>query len=396
MANASRKGIPSESITFCALTALTIQTVVLANWGTHYYLLRQSTGPLLGWDFVVFWSAARVTLEHGAAMVFSPTVLHEMEAAVGHFREIGPWAYPPTFLLALIPFGLFSFATAFGLFSAAGLAVYAVALRRAVRGLDPPYMLFAAGFSGVGVALAAGQNSLLTTAAAAGATLLLDSNPILAGTCVAALAIKPQLAVLFPLALACGRKWKALAASAAWALAFATVATAILGADAWTVFAAHLPSFNQRFVEHGSTHWAAMPTVFAAARLAGASVPAAYVAQALIGVPAAAAVAYLWLCDARFELRVSALALGTLLVQPYLMYYDLAWLSLPIVMLLHDAKTVELSRIEWILVGATWLVPAQAFIAVGFDFPCHIATVVMIALLVAVVRRHLAVRRRCG
>lgn len=393
MANASRTGILPERIAFCALTALTIQTVVLANWGAHYYLLRQPTAPLLGWDFAVFWSAARVAFEHGAAMVFSPAAMRAMEATVAHFSDIAPWAYPPTFLLALLPFGLCSFAIAFALYSAAGLALYALALGVAVRGLDWRYALFAAGFAGVGVALAAGQNSLFTTAAAASALTLLASNPVLAGACLAALAIKPQLAVLFPLALACGRQWRALAAAAAWALAFAAVVTAVFGAGAWTAFVAHLPTFNQRFVEDGSPHWAAMPTVFAAARLAGASIAAAYAAQAVIAVAAAGATAYLWLCDARFELRAAALVLGTLLVQPYLMYYDLAWLALPIVMLLRDAKTAGLSRFEWIIVGAAWLMPVQAFIALACDFPCHIATAVMIALLAVVVRRHRAIER---
>jgi hypothetical protein len=388
---ASRKQFGIHRIELYAITSLTIQFLVLAIWGGRYYIRREPVPPLLGWDFIVFWSAARVALEHGAAMVFSPELMYAMETSIRGVGVLAPWPYPPTFLLAVIPVGLLSFAPAFAAFSTAGFVIYAVALARTARDLDRLHLLFAAAFTGVGVALAAGQNSLVTAAAAAGALSLLTSNPILAGACVAALAIKPQLAILFPLALACGRRWKALAASAAWTLAFAAAATAAFGADAWTSFATHLKSFNQSFVEHGASHWATMPTVFAAVRLGGASVAAAYIAQALIAIAAAASTAYLWVRDARFELRASALIIGTLLMQPYLMSYDLLWLVFPIVFMLRDAKAAELSRFEWAVIGAAWLTPVLAFTAVQFKFPCHFAAIALIALLAVVVRRQFAV-----
>ncbi len=383
-----------KRIALYAITSLTIQFLILAIWAGRYYVLREPAAPLMGWDFVVFWSAARVALEHGAAMVFSPQLMHAMATSIPGVSGLSPWPYPPTFLLVIIPVGLVSFAPAFALFSAAGLAAYALSLTRAARGLDRLHLLFAAAFTGVSIALAAGQNTLITAAAAASALTFLASSPLVAGACVAALAIKPQLAILFPLAFACGRQWKALAASAAWTLAFAAVVTAALGADAWAAFAAHLHSFNQSFVEHGASHWAAMPTIFAAARLSGASIPAAYVAQALVAIPAAALTALLWLRDARFELRASALIISTLLVQPYLMYYDLAWLSFPIVFLMRDEKAAQLNRLEWMIVGATWLIPVLTFSAVPFNFPCHFAIIAMIALLAVVVRRHFVIQQQ--
>ncbi|PTB20229.1 hypothetical protein C9I57_14220 [Trinickia symbiotica] len=391
---ASRKEIGTNRITLYAITSLTIQWVVIAVWGGRYYLFNQTDAPMLGWDFVVFWSAARVALEHGAALVFSPELMAAMETSIPGVKGLAAWPYPPTFLLAILPAGLLSFTGAFAVFSAAGLTVYALALKGAAQGLDRLHFLFAAGFTGVGVALAAGQNTLFTAAAAAGALGFLASSPILAGACVATLAIKPQLAVLFPLMLASGRQWKALAASAIWALAFAATATAAFGTEAWTAFAAYLPTFNQIFVEHGDSHWMAMPTVFAAARQSRLSVASAYVAQALIAVPAVISTAYLWLREARFELRASALIVCTLLVQPYLMYYDLAWLALSITFLMRDMKVAELKRIEWVVLVAAWLLPIQAFLSVVFDFPCQLAPIVMIALLAVVVRRQFAIRQR--
>jgi Glycosyltransferase family 87 len=363
------RGRGIHRIEFFAITSLIIQLSVLA-WCAGQLSPHEAKAPMVGWDFVVFWSAARVALEHGAAMVFSPELLRAMEASVTNWVDVAPWPYPPTFLLAVIPIGWLSFLTALAVFSAVGFTLYALMLARIGRGLDRIHFLFAAAFPGVGVALAAGQNSLITVAAAGGALALLRSNAMLAGACIAALAIKPQFAVLFPLALLCGRQWKAFAAAAVCALSFVAVATFVLGRQAWITFATHLPVFNYLFVENGVHHWAGMPTVFAAARVAGGgSITAAYAAQALVAIPTVAATAYLWLKDARFELRASALIISTLLVQPYFMYYDLAWLAIPIVFLMRDAKVAKLSRLEWVLIGAAWLLPVEVFFVVTFEFP---------------------------
>jgi Glycosyltransferase family 87 len=387
VATASSKERSIDRIEVYAIASLVIQFTVLAWCARH----AESHAPLLGWDFVVFWSAARVALEHSAAMVFDPELMRAIEASVTNWVDVAPWPYPPTFLLVVIPLGLLSFVSAFVLFSAVGLAIYVAALAGIGKRLNRVHFLFAASFPGVGVALAAGQNSLLTVAAAGGALALLQHNGILAGACIAALAVKPQFAVLFPLALVCGRQWKAFVAAAVCALLFVAVTTFILGREAWSAFATHLQVFNHLFVAHGTRHWASMPTVFAAARLLGWSIAAAYALQTLIAIPAISATAYLWWKKARCELRASALVISTLLVQPYFMYYDLAWLVLPIAFLMRDAKSAKLSRWEWTVIGAAWLTPVQALLTVAFELPSQFAVIVLIFLLVLIMQRHFAI-----
>ena len=228
----------------------------------------------------------------------------------------------------------------------------------------------------------------LTAAAAGSALTLLASSPLWAGACIAVLAIKPQLGMLFPLALICGRHWKALIASGLCAAVFASISALMLGGAAWTSFASFLPEFNRVAVEHGSGVWRATPTVFAAARIAGLSVGVAYVAHALIAIPAMAATGYLWLVRARFELKAAALCLATLLAQPYLIYYDLAWLALPIVFLMRDGERASLSRAEWCVIALAWLLPAQGLFAVLAGFRFQIAPVFLVWFLVAVMLRH--------
>lgn len=382
----THRGISRASL--YAATALVAQSAVLVIWITRYFVIREPNAPMLAWDFRVFWSAARVALEHGASAVFSPDLMYAVESSVAKVDGVALWAYPPTFLLAVIPLGLLSFPIAYAIFTGTGIACYALVLKRLVRGVDRTHLVFLAAFPGVTVTLLAGQNSLFTVAAAGCALILLPAHFVLASVCIASFVIKPQLAVLFPLVLVCARQWKTLIAAGALTLAFVALSVAALGRDAWTAFAAFLPVFNRLVVEEGGVLWAGMPTVFAMSRIAGLPTQAAYAVQALVAMPAVAAAAFLWMRQARYELRAAALVVATMLVQPYFMYYELCWLILPIVFLIRDGKTVALNRIEWAILVAAWLSPAQGMLSVGLRFPFEIAPVVMIAMLGMIIRRY--------
>lgn len=379
-----------QRLALYASAALVIQSVVLLAVIIRYYFFWNDSSALVGVDFTVFWSAAKVAIDHGAPAVFSPQWMSPLEATLRPLATVAPWPYPPTFLAVVLPLGVLSFRAAFGFYVVLSLSAYALAIWRLAKGLDVAAKLALASFPGVAICIYTGQNSLITIAAAGGALALLASNPILAGACVAVLAIKPQLGVLFPLALICGRHWKALFASGLCAAVFVAASVALLGSAVWAAFASYLPEFNRLAVVHGGHLWGATPTVYASARLLGLSVGGAYAVHALIAVPAVAAMSYLWIVRARFELRASALCIATLLVQPYLVYYDLAWLILPIVFLMRDAKARKLNRAEWLVLGVAWLMPAEGIFAVLTDVPLQFAPVALVALMVVVMRRHIA------
>ena len=384
-----QRGAGARRIAFYAAAALALQVLFLAIWAVRYYALHDYNAPMVGLDFAVFWSAARVALEHGAASVFSPEWMQPLEAAIRPEFQYTPFPYPPTFLFAIAFFGAIPFGAALIAFLSCGLAAYGAMITRLVSRLDSAIYLAVVAFPGAAVAIFFGQNSLFTAAAAGGALMLLEGNSMLAGVCIAALAIKPQLAVLFPLALICERRWKAFAVAAAGTIALVGASALAFGHGAWTAFFAYLPEFSRLMTEQRST-WGWMPTVFAACRLAGSSIGTAYLVQALVAVPAVALMAYLWIRRARIELRASALVIATLLVQPYLMYYDLVWLVIPIAFLIRDARARDLWPVEWGILGAAWLMPVQGFLAIMLGVPVQLAPLVLIALLVMVVRRPLA------
>ncbi|MBZ4317346.1 DUF2029 domain-containing protein, partial [Mycobacterium tuberculosis] len=69
-------------------------------------------------------------------------------------------------------------------------------------------------YSGVCLSALFGQNSVLTAGLAALALHLLGKRPVVAGVVIGLLAIKPQLAVVFPFVLIAARAWRTFAAAA--------------------------------------------------------------------------------------------------------------------------------------------------------------------------------------
>lgn len=377
-----------------AFVVLAIQALGLLIWSVRFYLMDDWTAPMVGIDFPVFWSATQVTIEHGVAAIFSPQWMFPMEAALRHEASYySPWPYPPTFLLAVFPLGLLSFGYALIVYSGLGALVYGVMLAHLARKLDRLWWPVLAAFPGVSVAIGLGQNSLFTVAAAGVALALLESGSGLAGVCIALLAIKPQFGVLFPLALICGRHWKVLGVSASCTLVFLGITTVVFGREAWDAFAAALPEFRRVVVEDGGQlMWIGMPTVFSAARALGLSIGAAYTVHVIVALPGVLIMAFLWVKRARFELCAVSLVAATLLIQPYVMFYDLVWMILPIVFVMRDAEVRPLSRMEWVVLVAAWVAPAQgilaAYLAAHFGLYLQIVPVLLLALLAIVLQRH--------
>ncbi|WP_245001880.1 hypothetical protein [Cupriavidus pinatubonensis] len=85
-------------LTVYAFAILVIEILVLAIWIAHFYILKDHSSPMVGFDFGVFWSAARVAMEHGAAAVFSPQWMLPVEAALG-LDTYAAWPTLPHFCL---------------------------------------------------------------------------------------------------------------------------------------------------------------------------------------------------------------------------------------------------------------------------------------------------------
>ncbi|MEZ0498368.1 glycosyltransferase family 87 protein [Sphingomonas sp. IW22] len=304
--------------------------VVLIIWYLMAVGGRDLTGKQIGTDFVSFWTAARVTIIHGAAQAYDPATHGALQAAMfGVGQGYYAFFYPPPFLLLCLPLGLIDYGPALllwlGMTGAAYLAV-------AARWLDWPLgrtLILALAFPAVLLNIGHGQNGFLTAALMGAGLMLLPRRPVVAGIVLGALVVKPHLAVLLPLAFALRGEWRAFVAMGASAAALCLISLIALGQDAWSGFLGG-GQLARTTLETGLVSHAKMVSIFAAARVVGLSTLSSYLVHA---AGAVAAVALIWRA-ARLRLLArdqnALLVAATLAASPFLLDYDLTLLAWPL------------------------------------------------------------------
>jgi hypothetical protein len=256
------------------------------------------------------------------------------EAAVGHaFEGAYRWHYPPPFLFAAALAAVLPFIPAGLAWLGVTGALYAAAIRGIVG--DRVGWLFALGFPGALWNVTAGQSGFLTTALIGGALGLMERQPVLAGCCLGLLTYKPQLGVLFPLVLVATGRWRVFVAAAATAIALAALSWLAFGSAPWLAMMQTLSTANQLVLTDGGMGWGKLQSAFGLVRALGGGETLAWIVQGGLAVAIAAALVWFWRSDAPFELKAAALAVGTVLVTPYVFAYDLVVLAVPVAFLLR-------------------------------------------------------------
>ncbi len=223
-----------------------------------------------------------------------------------------------------------------------------------------------------------------------GAMLLLGRRPVLAGVLIGLLSCKPQFGLLIPIALIFGRQWTAFAAATVTTLAFAVVSLLAFGVQDWLAFLANL-EYATAVLEDGRLPWAKMPSIFATLRLLGTPVDWAYLAQILLALGAAVAVALVWWRPVPLPLAAAVLTSGALLVSPHLNDHDLALLAVPIALLAWHAHQEGWHRGEREILVVAWLAPVITALVAE---PTHLQVgfLCLLAIFALAVKRALAAR----
>jgi hypothetical protein len=309
-----------------------------------------------GTDLVAFWSAGRLAVHGHAAAAYDFAAVAADQAAQG-FPDVSPFLNPPPFLALAAPLGWLSYPAALVVWTLATYAAYALAIRWLPRVAYWP----ALAFPGVVLSAMAGQNGLLTTALLAGSIGLLPRRQLAAGALMGLMVIKPQLALLAPVAFAAGREWKAFAAAAVTAAAAAGLSLWLFG---WKTFQAFIAG-----TEVGGSLFARpelggkIKTIYALALQSGAPGWMAIVVQALAAALAAAAVWRVWRRNREPLARAAVLAAATPLATPYLLLYDVVFLVLPIVWLGAEGLRRGFRPGERIVLGVIYVLPVLALVA---------------------------------
>jgi hypothetical protein len=369
---------------------LTIFLIAFAAW-TALSLpgLIDPRGKPVGYDFMAFWSAARLALEGRPEAVFDWEAIEAIHrsAVPGLAGILFPWYYPPTFLLAVLPLGLVSYPVALAGFLLTTVGLWAALVRRITA--DPRAWVVIAAMPAALFNLLDGQNGFLTTGLAGFALLLLDKRPWFAGVLIGSLAIKPHLAVLFPLALMASGRWRSFGA-AALTVAFIVAASLMaFGWDTAAAFLAYLPRMRA-IADNGWVPWGLMPSAYVFALSLGVPTWGAATLQAAVLCFAALCVWRAWRCPtAPFEARAAVLLSASLMVSPYLFSYDLMWAGLAVIWLSRLAGRSGFLPWEWVILLAAWIAP---LLMAPLHWLAHVQIGVPVLLLLLV----LAIRRTNG
>ena len=314
-----------------------------------------------GHDFVVFYSAAELTLDGRPGAAYKLESLRsKQEQTVGRDLEFAPWVYPPTFLLVVLPFGLLPYIGAYMLWCASNVAAGAVAGWQVVRRWWSPALVLL--FPATWLNLFAGQNGGITAGLMLGGLGLLNRHPVAAGVLFGLVSYKPQFGLLLPIALAAGRHWSAFAAAAATVIGFAGVSAVAFGMEPWRMFISQL---RGDWATQSDIFWWFSVTVYPMARSLGLAPAAATTLQAASALVSIVVVAYVWHRRMSLEAQAAALTFGTLLATPRALMYDLALLVIPLFFLV-GRMIRRATPADWMFLGLLWLCPLAGHF--GFEY----------------------------
>jgi arabinofuranan 3-O-arabinosyltransferase len=292
-------------------------------------------------DFANYWIAARLVLGGQVLDLFADhaTYFRHLTTAFGPDYQWRNWSYPPHYLLAIWPLGLFGYVPALIGFLAVTLAAYGLALRAFLGRL--PIRVAAALILGPAVYdnIQHAQNGFLTAALMLGALALRLRRPVLAGVLFGCLTVKPQLGVLIPLLLLVERQWLVIGSAALTTVALVALSAALFGWEAWLGYLTEtLPYQSQVMTSLEGVFPGMMPTVFGALRVLQVDPDTALAVHGVVAALAVVAAGWvLWRCQDA-GLRAAVTLMATLVVVPYWLTYDYT-IAAAALLLVHQSIT---------------------------------------------------------
>jgi alpha-1,2-mannosyltransferase len=342
----------------------------------------------LGADFSQVWVAGKEALAgHPEAPFDIARHAAAQRAAFGPDTGVFGWHYPPYFLGVAALLARLPYLHALAVWQFSTLALYLISILALLdgSGLSRRAVVVAAlAFPAVFVNLGHGQNGFLTAALLGGGFHLLERRPAVAGALFGLLAYKPQFALLLPLALLVGRHGRALAGAAASIALMTAASIAAFGVASWRAFYDSL-GFTRAIVEQGATGFEKIQSVFAAVRLIGGSVPAAWFWQGLVTVCAVAAVLALLRSGADTRVKAAGVIAALFLATPYSLDYDMMALAPAIALLLahgleNGFRPYEKSALALVYGAPLFARPLATLLA------APLGVVAVVALLVVTIR----------
>ncbi len=356
-----RAGVDVRGWLFRAALALLLAVSVAFMW---YMAARLApvirSGNMAFSDFFAHWSYAKFAFTHPGPAIYDHDAMFAFQRGLfdGQLKS-QPFVYPPPYLFLVAPLAAFDIWTAAVLWGIASVAAFTLAVCGgrwqgwivALCVLGPATTL----------CLGYGQNGLLLAALLVGGLRLLPARPGWGGVLLALACVKPQMAVLLPVALLAGRQWRAIGAAMVTGLLLIVASTLWIGPLAWVDWYVSLLAQG----DYAATWISAyrQPTVTGVLSLFGVARATGLVVQAGVSVLIVLGVAATWRRGPTPEAACVLLA-GVLLATPYGFVYDLPVVTAACLGLLAGRRALPWP--EAAVAGAVLILPALLFLTSRF------------------------------
>ncbi|RIJ31621.1 glycosyltransferase family 87 protein [Henriciella algicola] len=355
---------------FYAVAILSVSAIAYGVYLSAADGLIDVTGrELIGRDFVNYYSASRLIL-HGAGETLMKVGEYRAYLQVQYEIALGlNWSYPPHYLFFVLPLGFFGYLPAYALWIGAGTVLFVAATRLglgAQRQDWATYALFTLAAPAFLVNAAFGQNGLITGALLFLGVSLVRHRPILAGICLGALTVKPQLGLLIPVFLLLRGHWTVIGSAVVTSAAMIFLSALLFGVELWQDYFEQVLPFQRIVAEEGTGIFLRMmPTGFALGRLAGLDASTAMVVQAPFSLLALGVVVWTFRKpSAAPDLETALLLVAVFLFSPYAFNYDMLAL-VPALYLVFSRQTGDgpaLTRFNLVMAALLFL-PLITFFA---------------------------------
>ena len=309
---------------------------IIGVWSAVMNLFHSS-----GADFLSFWAAGKLVLRGQAELAYNITAHGLVENTIVKVGGRLPFPYPPPFLLFVTPFAIPSFGIGFILWVAATAAFYGFATARST----PAFIAF--GNTPACINFMIGQTGFLFCGIFVLGLSLIESAPFVGGAILGVMILKPQLALLMPVAMLAGREWRVIASAILSAAIMALLGLLLFGLKSYEGFWNILP-FYVDMLRHNQEPWNELASPFALARFAQVPENWALAIHAIVALTAAVLTARAWWL--KLDERIPILAASTMLMVPYFFTYDALLIVVPMGWLYRHKQHALVLALTWICV----------------------------------------------
>jgi arabinofuranan 3-O-arabinosyltransferase len=341
-------------VCFYGLGVIFAYTVSLAWRAFKHQWFVLPDGNMRCVDFGWMWLSAKFAVSGEVNRIFNYSAFSAAQAAFYgpesclHFNR---FYYPPTFLFFTYPLGSMPYLIAAAAWITASLvlyeaAVYAIISRRAavIAAATPFYVAVNIDFAHTG----------FLTAALFGLSLaFVERRPWVSGISLGLLTFKPHFGLLFPVALLASRNWRTLACAIATAVLLGLAAAIAFGYEGWASFIDALTDRSSNLGPDAEVELR-LHSIFGLLHWVGASTGMAWGAQLAVSATATLATYLLWSKPIPYKMRAAALCVGSIMVSPYALFYDLCILSIAVAFLVKDGLSRGFLPGERILLLLCW------------------------------------------